>query len=459
MNPQTQNKPKFKQTEIGMIPEDWEVKSISETCDISLGGTPKTEIKYFWDGKFKWATARDIANVKSRYVTVTERTITEEGVKNSNAKIHPKNTIVITSRGTVGAIALLPEPMTFNQTCYGLQPKKEYDVIYLYYSIKNSINKIRSVSYGTVFETITTNTFKDVELPIPPLPEQRAIAKVLSAFDDKIELNQRMNKTLEAIGQAIFKHWFVDFEFPNEEGKPYKSSGGEMVYNEELGKEIPKGWRVGKIEDISSDEKNSIVDGPFGTQMKITEYQNSGIPIIEMEYLEGYPLYKPFKHFISEKKFQEVKRSSVKKGDIIISKTGTLGLLGIMTDIYDKAVIVSRLAKITIDENKIGRFYLFIFLKRLSEEKYWERISSGSTMPIINLNHIKSTKILIPEKKVLDIFENILTIIYNRIYNNLKESLTFSQLRDSLLPKLMSGKIRVPAEMIKEMEREIKKSA
>jgi len=438
---------KFKETEIDELPEDWDVKTISEVCNISLGGTPKTEIEEFWNGKIKWASARDVANCKSRYVTLTERTITEKGVENSNAKIHPKNTIIITSRGTVGAIALLPEPMAFNQTCYGLQSKKEHDVMYVYYVLKDSINRLKSLSYGTVFETITIKTFNEIKIPLPPLPEQRAIAKILSDLDAKIELNHEMNKTLEAIGQAIFKHWFIDFEFPNEEGKPYKSSGGEMVYNEELGKEIPKGWKVGKIQDVASNKKNAIVDGPFGTQMKIKEYQNKGIPVIEMEYLEGYPFYKPFKNFISEKKFEEVKRSCVKKGDIVISKTGTLGLLGIMTDIYDEAVLVSRLAKISIDENKIGRYYLFLFLKLLYKEKYWDQISSGSTMPIINLGHIKSKEIIIPDKETLDKFETILETLYNSIFEHLLESQTLSAIRDSLLPKLMSGKIRVPIEV------------
>jgi type I restriction enzyme S subunit len=162
-----------------------------------------------------------------------------------------------------------------------------------------------------------------------------------------------------------------------------------------------------------------------------------------MEYLEGYPFYKPFKHFISEAKYQEVKRSSVKKGDIVISKTGTLGLLGIMTDIYDKAVLVSRLAKITIDEKKMSKYYLFLLLKRLFLEKYWDHISSGSTMPIINLTHIKSKEILIPSKDILNKFEALMNSFYTTIYNNLNEIQNLSSLRDSLLPKLISGKIRV----------------
>jgi type I restriction enzyme S subunit len=127
----------------------------------------------------------------------------------------------------------------------------------------------------------------DLKKKIPPLNEQKAIAKILSSLDEKIELNNRINKKLEEMAQAIFKHWFIDFEFPNENGEPYKSSGGEMVESE-LGL-IPEGWEVKRIEEVSSQKRNAIVDGPFGSHMKVSEYTDKGIPIIEMKFLEGYP--------------------------------------------------------------------------------------------------------------------------------------------------------------------------
>lgn len=355
--------------------------------------------------------------------------------------------IVFSRVGSVDRRALVREEedgWLFSGRCLRVRPNtKVIDSHYLswFFGLSGFKEYIRGIAVGATMPSLNTDILSNIPLYYPSLDKQQGIAAILDAVDDKIALNEEMNKTLEAMGQGLFKHWFIDFEFPNERGKPYKSSGGEMA-DSELG-EIPKGWKVGKIEDIASDEKNAIVDGPFGTQMKIKEYQEEGIPVVEMEYLEGFPLYKPFKKFISEKKFQEVKRSSVKKGDIVISKTGTLGLLGIMTDICDKAVLVSRLAKITIDEKKISRYYLFLLLKRFSQEKYWDQISSGSTMPIINLTHIKSKEILIPSEELLNKFEALMGSFYANIYNNLKEIQYLSRLRDSLLPKLMSGQIRV----------------
>ena len=223
------------------------LKKVSDICNIYLGGTPKTSISDFWNGDIKWATAKDVSNCQGRFIEETEKNITVKATLESNAKIYPKGTIVITARGTVGNIAILGRPMAFNQTCYGLEVKSQIDNVYVFYCLKNLFSEINALSYGTVFQTITIRTFDELLINVPPLDEQKAIAKILSDLDSKIELNKKMNRTLEAIAQAIFKHWFIDFEFPNEEGKPYKSSGGEMV-DSELGR-IPKGWEIGYLGD------------------------------------------------------------------------------------------------------------------------------------------------------------------------------------------------------------------
>lgn len=141
---------------------------ISEIAIPVLGGTPKRSISRYWNGSIKWATAKDVVNTKCRYLFSTAETITEEGLNNSAAKILPKGTVIITARGTVGAIAQLGEDMAFNQTCYGLIPKdaNKIDQNYLYYALKASIQEMRAVSYGTVFDTILMR-FKFLSHPFP----------------------------------------------------------------------------------------------------------------------------------------------------------------------------------------------------------------------------------------------------------------------------------------------------
>ena len=241
---------KFKDTEIGKIPEDWDVKKICQVAEVIGGGTPSTKVSDYWGGQIAWITPKDLSNFKFRLIKNGERNITKEGLKNSSAKLLPKGTVLLTTRAPVGYLAIADNEITTNQGFRSLIPNDKTTTEFLYYLLKKNVELLKSNATGTTFGELSGSTLKSLKLSFPPLPEQHSIAKILSDLDSKIELLQKQNKTLEAIAQAIFKHWFVDFEFPNEEGKPYKSSGGEMVFNEELGKEIPKGWWVGKIGEI-----------------------------------------------------------------------------------------------------------------------------------------------------------------------------------------------------------------
>lgn len=331
-----------------------------------------------------------------------------------------------------GSIFLENEKFWLSDNALGVLPKENSNIDFLYYLlIKTNLNK---QAIGGAQPLLTQGVINQIEVLAPEdKEEQRAIAMILSSLDGKIELLSEQNKTLEATAQTIFKEWFVNFNFPGATGK---------MIDSELG-EIPEGWRVGRLEEIVNDKKNSIVDGPFGTQMKIEEYQKSGIPVIEMDYLGDTFITKQFRHFLSDEKFVEVKRSCAEAGDIIISKTGTLGLLGILPDYFDKGIIVSRIAKISPSIELRNKLFIYQFLKYLQSKQYWNRISSGSTMPIFNLTHIKEVQVVIPDGDLYSKFEFILSPVYKKILNNLLQLQTLSTLRDTLLPKLMKGEVRV----------------
>lgn len=191
---------------------EWKRVPVSNVVIPVLGGTPARNRLEYWNGTIPWASAKDVVSAKGRFLHTTEEFITQEGLDNSAAKLLPKGTIVITARGTVGALVQLGRDMAFNQTCYGLIPKNGIIEDYLFYALKGTLIEMKSLTYGTVFETITMNSFNKWLIPLPPLPEQRAIAHILGTLDDKIELNRKMNETLETMAQAIFKSWFVDFD-------------------------------------------------------------------------------------------------------------------------------------------------------------------------------------------------------------------------------------------------------
>lgn len=386
--------------------------AISKIIDIVIGGTPKTSKPEYWGGTIKWASAKDISNCKGRYIYETEKRITQEGLEKSAAKLLPKNTIVITSRGTVGEMCLLPYPMSFNQTCYGLITKKGVDPLFLFYKLKTLMGKINSLSYGTVFDTITKRTFDDLRITLPPLLEQQKIASILSALDDKIELNNQMNRTLEEIASAIFKSWFVYFE-------PFRD--GEFV-DSELGP-IPEEWKVGELGDICN--VNMGQSPPSAT------YNTDG---------KGLPFYQGIRDFSFKYPTTSVYCSEPKKiaykDDILLSVRAPVGEVNVA---FENCCIGRGLSTLCLKKGRNNVLYYLI--KRIQSE--WRQFEGGTTFTSINKGDISKFSIVIPPSNIVDQFNELVSQIDEKVLTNTLENNTLVQIRDAFLPKLLSGEIRV----------------
>lgn len=169
---------------------------LSEIMDVIGGGTPKTSNQDYWNGNIPWLSVKDFNN-DFRYVYVTEKNITKAGLENSSTKLLQRDDTIISARGTVGELAMIPYPMAFNQSCYGLRARvKIVTPTYLYYLIKHSVEVLKKNSHGSVFDTITRDTFDGIEIDIPTLDVQEKITEILASLDDKIELNSRINDNL-----------------------------------------------------------------------------------------------------------------------------------------------------------------------------------------------------------------------------------------------------------------------
>ena len=250
---------------------EWKELKIEDFCEVIGGGTPSTKEDSYYGGDISWITPRDLTNYKNRFISRGERNITDLGLKNSSAKILPKNSILLTSRAPIGYLAIAENEVCTNQGFKSLivdAAKADYN--FVYYLIKSNVERIKGLGTGTTFAEISGSVVKGLKFTIPDLPTQTAIAEILSSLDDKIELNNKINQELENLAQTLFKQWFIDFEFPNENGEPYKSSGGEMVESE-LG-EIPKGWKVETLEKYVK-----IING---FAFKSEDYVKCGVKII-----------------------------------------------------------------------------------------------------------------------------------------------------------------------------------
>ena len=392
-----------------MSSNEWEKFKLSEIMEIIGGGTPRTNIVEYWNGNIPWLSVVDFGGEK-KYVFETEKSITQLGLDNSSAKILKKGQIIISARGTVGELAILGKDMAFNQSCYGLNSKAMTSNDFLYYLLKYNIEQIKRKTHGAVFDTITRETFDHIEINLPPISTQRRIADILSALDDKIELNRQTNATLEAIAQAIFKEWFVDFNFPG--------ATGELVESE-LGM-IPKGWRVGKLEEI------------------ITNYDRKRVPLSsrERENRKGiFPYYgaASILDYIDDYLFDGVYLLMGEDGTVI-TEDGKPVLQYVSGKFW-----VNNHTHVLQGKKPFSTEYVLLQLKNTSVK----HIVTGAVQPKINQGNMNELPVVIPDEITLLSFQEIIKPIYKNILDNEQESSILTGIRDNLLPKLMSGEIEL----------------
>ena len=319
-----------------------------------------------------------------------------------------------------------------NQHIFKVISNKQIDQEYLFYLIKYlkpNFIAIAKNKQTTGLGHVTVTDLKKITVKIPFIEEQIEISKILSEIDQKIETNNKINKKLEEMAQAIFKQWFVDFEFPNEDGKPYKSSGGEMVESE-LGM-IPKGWEVTKIGECckiirgaSPRPIQDFIDDKGMPWLKISDASDSN-----SKYILN------IKEYIKEEGI--AKSRKVSEGTLVLSNSATPGIAKIMLTeacVHDGWLIFS-------EYKNISKEYIYCYLVR--ERERILTLSNGSVFRNLKTDILKNYPVIIPQQDVLIKATELLISINENIEKNVKENRIIENIRSVLLPKLMSGEIRV----------------
>ena len=385
---------------------------------ITSGLTPLRSNDEFWNnGIIPWLKTEQLGE---KYIFDTNEFISLKALDETSIKLNKENTLSIAMYGegrTRGSVSILKNKMTTNQACCNVyldDTKADYE--YVYYFLKTQYDNLRSLSSG-VRKNLNSNDIKNFRINIPKdIEEQKKIANVLSSLDSKIELNNKINKELEAMAKTLYDYWFVQFDFPDEKGKPYKSSGGKMVYNQELKREIPEGWEVKTLNTITN-----IIAG--GDKPKdFSEYQTSelSIPIysngIENEGLYGF-----------------TNNARINNPSITISARGTIGYCCLRFKPYLPIVrLISVTPKI---QNQIVFFYQAI--KNLVFE------NSGSVQQQLTVPQVSELKIVLPPEFYLTKFEKIGILLFSKIENIKQQNQELAKLRDWLLPMLMNGQVSV----------------
>lgn len=336
--------------------------------------------------------------------------------------------LIIGRKGTIGNVYYEKNSFYPIDTTYYVKESNRYDLLFLYYKLKTlDLDKMNTHS---AVPGLNREQLYSIKTKFPKITEQKAIANILSTLDEKIETNNQINEKLEEMAQALFKRWFVDFEFPNENGKPYKSSGGEMVESE-LGM-IPKGWEVKTINDISSE----IITGKTPST-KEKENFGGNIPFVKIPDMHGKVYVEKTETYLSEK--GAVKNKIVPKNSIMVSCIATPGIVSLA----GQSCQTNQQINTIINKDNKMCYFNFFSLRNLSDT-IRTLGSSGSATLNLNKNQFSKIKIVVPPKEMTDKYFNVVDKIFETIYLNQKENLKLIELRDNLLPKLMSGEIRVP---------------
>lgn len=394
---------------------------LSDLVDVIGGGTPKTTEESYWNGSIPWLSVKDFCGDK-KYVYNTEKSITVEGLNNSSTKLLHKDNIIISARGTVGELAMIPYDMAFNQSCFGLIPKGNNDPHFVYYLLKDKVRSLKSQTQGSVFDTITKATFDRIECADYSEEDQHRIASILSSFDRKIELNNKINSDLEEMAQAIFKNWFVDFE-------PFKD--GKFV-DSELGK-IPEGWKVGCLGDMGA-----VVCGKTPSKSN-SNYYGGDIPFIKIPDMHGNVFVESSEDRLTELGSLSQIKKLIPPYSLMVSCIATVGLVSINT----KPSHTNQQINTVIPHNKSALFYLYQYIKN-NEELLKNMGRGGTTTLNVNTRSFSNIRLLIPSEIALEQFHRVVEGLFKKIELNLHESRTLSTLRDTLLPRLMSGELEVP---------------
>lgn len=386
---------------------------LSDLVDVIGGGTPKTTEESYWNGSIPWLSVKDFCGDK-KYVYNTEKSITVEGLNNSSTKLLHKDNIIISARGTVGELAMIPYDMAFNQSCFGLIPKGNNDPHFVYYLLKDKVRSLKSQTQGSVFDTITKATFDRIECADYSEEDQRRIASILSSLDRKIELNNKINADLEEMAQAIFKNWFVDFE-------PFKD--GKFV-DSELGM-IPEGWKVVVFDNI--------------LKVTTTKTGKEGIPEYSVTNTGIHPRDEKFTKNLSK---SSAKNKLIRKGNLVFGMSREILNWGIMKE--EVGGVSSAYNVYIVDEKIVSTTYLECFIAQRMD--YFADLIKPASREGQGVDKALLMKkiICIPPSEVLDVFlEKYNSIMHLTEIRN-QENSRLSTLRDTLLPRLMSGELEVP---------------
>lgn len=378
---------------------EWIECKISDIGTVVGGATPSTKKpENYENGTIAWITPKDLSTFTGRYIQCGERNITEIGLKSCSTQLLPKDTVLFSSRAPIGYVAIAANEVCTNQGFKSVVPNENTDPLFLYYLLKYNKDKIEGMGSGTTFKEVSGNTMKNIVVSVPTDKKvQERISSMLGSIDDKIEENERINNNLEQQAQAIFKSWFIDFE-------PFSNRK-------------PSDWSLSTLGNVS-------IMGAGGDKPQ-------NVSPIKTDLYE-YPIYS--NGLSNEGLYGFTDKPKISEESVTVSARGTIGFVCLRHIPY---VPIVRLVTLIPKTEIVSAKYLYLWLKQL------HITGTGTTQQQLTVPDFQKTEILVPSQKIVTLFTATVEPIFEKIWANQNENEKLSSLRDTLLPKLMSGELDV----------------
>ena len=425
---------KYKKKRI--VPRGWKEITIGDVFRTSSGATPlSTEVSYYANGTIPWINSGELDNP---YIYDTTNFISQKGFENSSTEIYPIDTVLVAMYGaTAGKASILKMEACTNQAVCAILPNKEYSSIFLKYSIDTLYDHLVGLSSGSARDNLSQTELKKLKLIMPVTKrEQDNIVSILSLIDRKIELNRLINQNLEAMAKQLYDYWFVQFDFPDENGRPYKASGGKMVWNDKLKREIPEGWNTAFVKDIAATYSGGT---PKSTNAEY--YDNGKIPWINSGELNSSIITKTT-NYITESGLNNSSAKLYPCNSILVAMYGaTAGKVSLLTFEACSNQAVCGVMPI-IDEML---FYVYLYISSLYN--HFITLSTGSARDNISQDTIKNILLPLPTNKIAKEFNKRIRCLYQMMINNCQEMDILTKQRDELLPLLMNGQVSVNSDL------------
>ena len=417
---------------------EWKEYKLGEVGQIVGGATPSTKNPLNYDGNISWITPKDLSNYNGCFISRGERMITTEGYNSCSCKMLPKGSILFSSRAPIGYIVIAANELCTNQGFKSIIPNKDVvDNIFLYYLLHYNKRKIEGLGSGTTFKEVSGSVMKNFPVLLPSLPTQQKIAAILSSLDDKIAVNRKISDNLEQQAQALFKSWFVDFE-------PFKN--GEFEESE-LGR-IPKGWKVGKYDEMIQE----TISGDWGKEKQEGNYIHKVACIrgCDFQYIKNGLSGNTPERFILEKNYQ---KKHFKDKDILVEISGGTATVSTgrvcpvsqqLIDKYKNDIVCTNFCRLIRPKSGYGTYLYYSWLHKYNNKVMFGYENGTSGIKNFRIKDFTALEtVVIPPIEEITKFQKIVDKILLQMQSSGIESQNLAELRDTLLPKLMSGELKV----------------